>query len=680
VARTEPDGTRYRFTYDTELRLTEVTNPLGRAWRYTYDAAGQLVREVDFNGRVVGYAYDDGGEIMARETGLGARIEFARDLLGRVVEKRTPEGVTSYVYDPLGRLLRATGPDAELVFQRDPAGHVVAEAINGRTVVSRYNAAGRRVFRAIPGGHDSTWEFDAANRPVALTAGAQTLRFGYDAAGREVRRDIGAPGGTGLSLAQAWDPNHRLIGQALTVTRPGLDGVPEQATPGVAGEPPVRTPAADARLVGRGYSYRTDGRLTGIDDDLLGHRRLELDAKGRVTAVRAAGWTERYAYDAADNLVDAAWPGAGSGQGAREYDGTLLRRAGQVRYETDAAGRTVGRHVPGAGALRYTWDAEDRVTSVTTPEGLTWRYRYDPLGRRIAKERVGAAMGVVGTERTEFVWDGGQLAAEIRHLPGRAPQVRAWDYLPGSFTPVGQTEREAVHGPGPESADGAQARFYAVVADPAGTPTELVTPGGEIVWQRLASLWGRSVSTHAADGVDCPLRFAGQYYDTETGDNYNYHRYYEPGTARYHSPDPLGLTPAPNPHAYVPNPTVAVDPLGLAPYTFAPKPAPTHMLKPGEGWHPSQGTPVIGRLPDTSVAATFPGHAKLTADPWTLQKNDAWVQTIVDQRGKVYVASPTGGNYWNVARQEPSVFAREIQQFLDNGYHWDGDYLVPPAI
>ena len=40
-------------------------------------------------------------------------------------------------------------------------------------------------------------------------------------------------------------------------------------------------------------------------------------------------------------------------------------------------------------------------------------------------------------------------------------------------------------------------------------------------------------------------------------------------------------------------------------------------------------------------------------------------------------APPTEGNYWNVERTEPLVFAREIQQFLNAGYSWSGDYLVP---
>jgi Domain of unknown function (DUF6531) len=49
----------------------------------------------------------------------------------------------------------------------------------------------------------------------------------------------------------------------------------------------------------------------------------------------------------------------------------------------------------------------------------------------------------------------------------------------------------------------------------------------------------------------------------ETGLHYNQQRYYDPVTSSYLTPDPLGLAPAPNPHAYVPNPLIQIDPLGL---------------------------------------------------------------------------------------------------------------------
>jgi RHS repeat-associated protein len=47
------------------------------------------------------------------------------------------------------------------------------------------------------------------------------------------------------------------------------------------------------------------------------------------------------------------------------------------------------------------------------------------------------------------------------------------------------------------------------------------------------------------------LRFPGQYYDSETGLNYNYFRDYEPGTGRYLESDPLGLFAASSTYGYV---------------------------------------------------------------------------------------------------------------------------------
>ncbi|WP_169312982.1 MULTISPECIES: RHS repeat-associated core domain-containing protein [Thermomonospora] len=78
-----------------------------------------------------------------------------------------------------------------------------------------------------------------------------------------------------------------------------------------------------------------------------------------------------------------------------------------------------------------------------------------------------------------------------------------------------------------------------------------------------ATPWGTALTRHP-----CSLRLPGQYYDPETGLHYNYLRYYDPVTAGYLSPDPLGLTPQPNPHAYVLNPTTWYDPLGLTPHDY----------------------------------------------------------------------------------------------------------------
>jgi RHS repeat-associated protein len=135
-----------------------------------------------------------------------------------------------------------------------------------------------------------------------------------------------------------------------------------------------------------------------------------------------------------------------------------------------------------------------------------------------------------------------------------------WNHRPGTFEPLTQAERAPAH---EQSDDWADQRFHAIVTDLVGAPAEFVDPAGGLVRMPATNLWGAALG---GDAVPSPLRLPGQYHDAETGLDYNYRRYYDSATGRYHSADPLGITPQPNPHAYVHNPTVSADPLGLTPY------------------------------------------------------------------------------------------------------------------
>ena len=542
ASRTDPDGATYAFAYDTEVRLTQVTNPQGLTWTYTYDPAGRLTAETDFNGRTLTYTHDAAGGLLARTNGAGETLRFTRDALGRIAEQLTDTGeATTFAYNATGQLTHATNPDAELSIDRDVLGRALSETVNGRTTMYAYDAVGRRTERTTPSGLHSTWTHDAAGRPSTLDNGAGALSFTHDAAGRETERRLG----DGVSLTQTWDTSDRLTTQ--TLTRP-----PE---------------AADHLLQHRSYAYRADGHLTEIRELTSGTRRFDLDPVGRVTAVHAHGWSETYAYDTAGNLTHATAPDHGT-PGDRTFTGTILHRAGRTTYEHDAQGRLTRRTRKLLnGQTRtwtYTWNAEDRLTDVTTPDGDHWHYAYDPLGRRISKQRL--AEDGTAAESLEFTWEDTRLAEQSTQDGTHT----TWDYTPGTHRPLAQTSHHTpTHQPGAsliakfEDAPEAHARFHAIITDLVGTPTELVTPDGTLAWQQRTTLWGTHLPTPPA-ATDCPLRFPGQYADPETGLYYNYFRHYDPETARYISPDPLGLSPAPNHHSYVRNPTTWTDSLGLS--------------------------------------------------------------------------------------------------------------------
>ncbi len=515
TSRTGPDGVRHDFTHDTELNLTRVTNPHGLRWSYAYDAAGRLTTETDFDDRTLTYTHDATGRLTTRTNTLGQVIEFERNALGQVTRKNAAGQVTTYAYDMTDGLAQATGPDTTLTILRDRHGRVRSESVDGRELTYTYDEFGRRTGRTTPTGGTTTWAYDATGRRTGMTASGRAIDFTYDEVGREQARQVGEI----LTLHHTFDTAGRLTTQSVT----GSTG---------------------RSLQHRSYTYRADGNLTAIDDQLSGSRRFDLDAVGRVTAVHAANWTETYAYDEAGNQTQAHWPTGHPGQeatGARAYTGTRITRAGNVRYEHDALGRITLRQKTRLSrrpdTWRYEWDTEDRLTAVTTPDGTRWAYTYDALGRRTSKSRLAADAETV-VEKVTFTWDGTTLCEQTTTSPDLPnPVILTWDHQ--GLTPIAQTERiTAAEAP----QDEIDSRFFAIITDLVGTPTELIDEQGDIAWHTRSTLWG--TTAWAADSTTyTPLRFPGQYFDPETGLHYNYFRHYDPETARYLSPIPSVCSP-----------------------------------------------------------------------------------------------------------------------------------------
>ena len=115
-----------------------------------------------------------------------------------------------------------------------------------------------------------------------------------------------------------------------------------------------------------------------------------------------------------------------------------------------------------------------------------------------------------------------------------------------------------------------QSTLSYVHSDHLGTPRVITDENNTTLWSWHSDPFGKTAVNEDVDGdgvnFEFNLRFAGQYYDAETGLHYNYFRDYDPSTGRYVQSDPIGLAGGLNTYGYVGgNPLSYIDPYGLCP-------------------------------------------------------------------------------------------------------------------
>ena len=244
-------------------------------------------------------------------------------------------------------------------------------------------------------------------------------------------------------------------------------------------------------------------------------------------------------------------------------------------------------------------------------------YYYDAFGRRIGKSsstqkssklnqrgelvRFPSNLSSLNTtdrpqrKNTLMLWDGNQQIQEYTD-----EQIFTTVYEQGSFEPVARVVQLANHIEQKRLADIAYEtrRFVRIgeseetinqrIADNSkpliniyhyhcnhlGTPQELTSQDGDVVWLSYDRAWGGSFETiYKPQFIDNyalqeselqPIKFQGQSLDTETGLHYNRFRYYDSDVGMFISRDPIGLLGGNNVFQYAPNPVGWIDPYGLA--------------------------------------------------------------------------------------------------------------------
>ncbi len=504
-----------------------MINEKGERYQLKYDLDERLVEEIGFDGRHQRYVYSPSGHLQeVHELHQGQvinRTQYQRDGLGRLLQQSSQgrsgiqvnnraADVARYQYDAVGRLIQAQNPHSTLRWHYNPVGQVVEDWQDNQVLRHQYTPGGLRKQTCLPGGEVIDYAYTQDGQLAQLHYQQQLVaQIERDAAGRELIRSHG----NNLNTQYRYDPQGRLIAQ-----RTGKQASNSQF----------------AAISQRRYSYTQQGNLAQVDDSLRGSTRYQYDANQRLTQVQGPN-PEVFIHDPAGNLL-ADSPATPQGQQA---PGNRLNLFGDAHFSYDAYGNRSQQARGKQGALKthYQYNALNQLTAIAV-NGVITQYTYDPLGRRISKRSADKCC--------EFLWLGDQLLAEKLIDPTGA-QLSAKTYLfkPNSFEPIAFVQNDGIY-------------YYHL--DHLGTPQEITNQQGELVWAVSYKAYGNLAVAFKAE-VENNLRFAGQYFDEESGLHYNRFRYYDPACGRFINQDPIGLLGGVNNYLYVPNPTGWVDPLGL---------------------------------------------------------------------------------------------------------------------
>ncbi|HEX3636282.1 MAG TPA: DUF6531 domain-containing protein, partial [Paraburkholderia sp.] len=377
------------YRYDSQDRLTEVTDAGGGVCKYGWDSKSRLVTVTDPEGNVqVTNTYNDNDRVVSQQLADNSSFGFAYglsdgkvtqtevtdrrgsirslefDVNGRVVRNTYPAGqpaqqVQTYTYDATGRVTNFTSTDRLYAYTYDGNGNRTSEA-------DQYGTLGTRTF-------DSYSQLLTEAQPGDAQRGVATV-YTYDPKGNLLT----ITDRMGNRTTQTNDSQ----GRPLTVTD-ALKGVTKFTWTGAD-----LTSVTDA--LNRTTQYTTDaaGRVTAVQDPLGNKTTRTLDALDRTTDVTdALGGITHFTWDRARHLLSQADP-----------------KGVTTRYTYNTIGRPVSKTDPQGRSEIYTWTPAGQLQSVTDRKGQVTGYTYDEAGRlkRIAFQ---AAAGAPSTRRWNYVWD-----------------------------------------------------------------------------------------------------------------------------------------------------------------------------------------------------------------------------------------------------------------------------------
>jgi RHS repeat-associated protein len=661
------------YAHNAFGQVTTTTDPLGHQSINHYDAAGNRDWSKDGNGRQTSYTYDAANElttttrpdlstlvtdynadgtVLDQKDGKNNATTYGYDPLGRTTSVSDPLGrATTSTYDGAGNLLTVT--DAQTTAQTktmtyDPANRLSSISYSdGHTpnVTSiQYDADNQRTSMT-DGTGTSTWSRDSLHRLTQSKNGAgSTIGYGYDLKGQLT--SLVYPGSTGTitrayddagrwTSVQDWlgnttgfgyDANSNLITETLPSASGIVDSFSYDAADRLlnssAGQPTITVTKAGNTIASFSYTRDAADQLTSTSSTLPNQTlQPENDSYTQNSQLCFAGPTSsptcasspsgsQYAYDAADNPTTL--------RGASQ----AFDAANQLCW-TSATTSSNACANPPSGATVYGYDRRGNRTSVTPSGQSTISLTYDQENR------------LTGYGSATYTYDGDGLRMSKN---AGTSEAFSWDVSGGLPLMIVDGSQSFVYGPGGlplEQVSGTAATW--LHHDQIGSTRLLTDASGSVLATYTFDPYGNL--TGSTGSSTTAIRFAGQYWDSESAMYYLRARYYEPSTGQFQQRDPVGSKTR-EPYAYTAgSPLNGVDPSGLCGtilWSLSPALCMTESASPGLA-----GSPVAAPL---AAAATMGGDVVTGVnDHATFGYAGCWIGCMnVEQQGGV-VSLQTGG-------------------------------------
>ena len=548
------------ITYSKTGQRVSVTDANGKQTQYNYDKLGRVLKHIDADLKETNYVYDYTGNLLSIEDPENSKTEYRYDKDGRKVKEIRPMlGEYNYTYNNRGMLETFTDPKGNLTtYDYDQDGSLDIQKnfshddleTPKRTLDLDYYANGN--LQSYSDGTISssyTYEDSGALKSETVTYPGFTKQYSY------TYYDNGAKKTYTDAENNTYEYGYNQSGQLQSIKIPGVGNY--NVTSYKFMSPKTELLPGGSK---REYDYTAQMQLKGINvtdpaKKQIMNYQYTYDNVGNIDTKTTEHGLYDYDYDNLYRLTSAINPNTATEEFTYDDVGNRLttqESAEAWTYNANHELQTRPQHTYGyddngsittitkeGQTTSFIYNEANRLSEVKDSNNQTIAtYQYDPFGRRISKE-------VSGT-KTYFLYTDRGLAGEYTET---GQLIRGYGYKPyGHWTTDPLYLKDATN-------------HYFYQNDHLGTPQKLTKTNGAIVWDARYESFGKAYVQ--ANVIDNPLRFAGQYYDEETGMNYNFTRYYLPELGRYLKEDSIGLLGGINPHIFaVANPIFYGDPDG----------------------------------------------------------------------------------------------------------------------